>query len=91
MTDSFSIKIFNELIALLISHKANRKTWSFEFKNFCMVIRLDEILNEQKKYFLEGATLDVDFRIGKLKILKSAVINYKEKIVQAVYKDLRKK
>lgn len=55
-----------------------------------MVIKLDEILNEQKKYYLEGATLDVDFRVEKLKILKSAVINYKEKIVQAVYKDLRK-
>ncbi len=55
-----------------------------------MVIKLDEILDEQKKYFQEGDTLDVDFRIEKLKILKSAVINYKEKIIDALYKDLRK-
>ncbi len=55
-----------------------------------MVIRLDEILEEQKKYFKEGATLDIDFRIEKLKILKSTVVNYKEKIIKALYKDLRK-
>ncbi len=55
-----------------------------------MVVKLDEILDEQKTYFNSGATLDVDFRIEKLKILKSAVANYKEKIVSAVYKDLRK-
>lgn len=55
-----------------------------------MVIKLDEILNEQKKYFQDGRTLDVEFRIEKLKILKSAIVNYKEKIVDALYKDLRK-
>ncbi len=54
------------------------------------MIKLDEILDEQKKYFQEGATLDIDFRIEKLKILKSAIINYKEKIVKALNKDLRK-
>jgi len=55
-----------------------------------MVIKLDEILNEQKNYFQDGKTLDVEFRIEKLRILKSAIINYKEKIVDALYKDLRK-
>ena len=55
-----------------------------------MVIKLDEILDEQKSYFKSGATLDVDFRIDKLKILKSTIINYKEKIIDALYKDLRK-
>ena len=55
-----------------------------------MVAKLDEILDEQRTYFNSGATLDVDFRIEKLKILKSAIVNYKEKIVRAVYEDLRK-
>lgn len=55
-----------------------------------MVAKLDEILDEQKVYFKSGVTLDVDFRIEKLKILKSAIINYKEKIIKAVYEDLRK-
>lgn len=54
------------------------------------MVKVDEILKEQKSYFLSGATLDVDFRIEKLKILKSAIINYKEKIVSALKKDLRK-
>ena len=55
-----------------------------------MVAKLDEILDEQRTYFNSGATLDVDFRIEKLKILKSAIVNNKEKIVRAVYEDLRK-
>lgn len=55
-----------------------------------MVIKLDEILAEQKAYFNSNATLSVDFRIEKLKNLKSAVVNYKEKIIDALYKDLRK-
>ncbi len=55
-----------------------------------MVIKLDEILEEQKSYFKSGATLEIDFRIDKLKILKSTIINYKEKIIDALYKDLRK-
>jgi len=55
-----------------------------------MVAKLDEILDEQRAYFNSGATLDVDFRIEKLKILKSAVINYKEKFVKALNEDLRK-
>lgn len=55
-----------------------------------MVAKLDEILDEQRTYFNSGATLDVDFRIEKLKILKSAIINYKEKIVKALNEDLRK-
>lgn len=55
-----------------------------------MVIKLDEILEEQKNYFKSGATLDIDFRIDKLKILKSTLVNYKEKIIAALHKDLRK-
>ncbi len=55
-----------------------------------MVIKLDEILEEQKNYFKSGATLDIDFRIDKLKILKSTIVNYKEKIIAALHKDLRK-
>ena len=35
-----------------------------------MVIKLDEILNEQRNYFQDGRTLDVEFRIEKLRILK---------------------
>ncbi len=55
-----------------------------------MVAKLDEILDEQRIYFNSGATLDVDFRVEKLKILKSAIINYKEKFVYALKEDLRK-
>ena len=55
-----------------------------------MVIKLDEILNEQRNYFQDGRTLDVEFRIEKLRILKSAIVNYKEKIVDALYKKKKK-
>lgn len=55
-----------------------------------MAAKLDEILDEQRTYFNSGATLDVDFRIEKLKILKSAIINYKEKIIKALNEDLKK-
>ncbi len=44
----------------------------------------------KRNYFQDGRTLDVEFRIEKLRILKSAIVNYKEKIVDALYKDLRK-
>ena len=40
-----------------------------------MVAKLDEILDEQRTYFNSGATLDVDFRIEKLKILKENLPN----------------
>jgi len=55
-----------------------------------MVVKLDEIIEEQKNFFMSGATLDVEFRIEKLKILKSAILNYRGKIVKALYDDLHK-
>lgn len=51
---------------------------------------LDELIEEQRAYFSQGETLSVDFRIEKLKILRSAIKNQKDKIARALYRDLRK-
>lgn len=42
----------------------------------------------QKKYFLSGETLDVEFRIEQLKKLKNAMQVYEKDIMQALAKDL---
>lgn len=45
------------------------------------------VLN-QRKYFLSGETLDVDFRINQLKKLKNAIETHEKDILDALYKDL---
>lgn len=50
----------------------------------------DNIIENLKEFFNSGNTLDIDFRIHQLKILKSALIEYEEKIYKAFYLDLHK-
>jgi len=48
------------------------------------------IIKGLKDFFNSGKTLDVDFRLHQLEILKSALIEYEEKIYAALYSDLHK-
>ena len=53
-------------------------------------MELNKILEEQRKFFASGATLDVDFRISKLKLLKDTVKQYEAEIAAALKQDLGK-
>jgi len=48
------------------------------------------IVAEQRNYFKTGDTKAVSFRIKQLKRLKQAILAYESKILDALYKDLRK-
>ncbi|MDE7168772.1 MAG: aldehyde dehydrogenase family protein [Mucispirillum sp.] len=49
-----------------------------------------QIAAEQKAFFLTGATLDINYRIERLKELKNALIKYDDKIIDALHADLNK-
>lgn len=51
---------------------------------------IDNILQQQKKFFQSGATLSVDFRIEMLKKLKNALKLYEQEIASALNADLGK-
>lgn len=51
---------------------------------------INNILEQQKKFFQSGATLSVDFRIEMLKKLKNALKLYEKEIAAALYADLGK-
>lgn len=53
-------------------------------------MKIEEILESQRKYFQSGATLPVSFRMEMLKKLRSAVKKYETEICQALTKDLGK-
>lgn len=53
-------------------------------------LEVKNIIHLQRKYFLTGETLDVDFRIQALKKLKDCIIKYEDKISNALKKDLGK-
>ena len=53
-------------------------------------MKIEEILESQRKYFQSGATLPVSFRIEMLKKLRSAVQKYEAEICQALTTDLGK-
>ncbi len=53
-------------------------------------MNIDEILEQQRRYFLSGATLPVQFRVDKLKTLYKAVNENQEKIARALEADLGK-
>ena len=53
-------------------------------------LEVKNTINLQRKYFLTGVTLDVDFRIQALKKLKSCIIKYEDKINAALKSDLGK-
>lgn len=47
-------------------------------------------IEKQKKYFSEGKTTSLEFRINSLKKLKKSIINNKDNIINALHKDLHK-
>jgi len=53
-------------------------------------MKLNEILEKQRQFFVSGATLDVDFRISKLKLLKDTIKQYEQEIAAALKQDLGK-
>jgi len=53
-------------------------------------IEVKNIKNLQRKYFLTGSTLDVDFRIQALQKLKDCIIKHEDKINAALKSDLGK-
>jgi aldehyde dehydrogenase (NAD+) len=55
-----------------------------------LVEDIPSILHKQRKYFDEGNTLSVDFRINQLKKLREVIVKHEEDIKLALYKDLRK-
>ncbi|MBD2356908.1 aldehyde dehydrogenase [Tolypothrix sp. FACHB-123] len=53
-------------------------------------ISINDIIHKQREFFQTGKTKDVAFRIEKLKILKQAVIENEQAIIQALKADLNK-
>lgn len=51
---------------------------------------IENIIDLQRKYFKEGNTLPIEFRIEALKKLKSIIENNEEFLFEALYKDLNK-
>ena len=50
--------------------------------------KIDKLLSAQRRFFREGKTLDVDFRIRQLKKLKKAVQDHEKEIAEAIHADL---
>lgn len=50
--------------------------------------RIQDIIKNQRSFFRTGETLDVGFRIEQLKRLKKAVLDNKDMLQDALYKDL---
>ena len=53
-------------------------------------LEVKNIIDSQRKYFLTGATLHVDFRIEALKKLKASIIKHESEINAALKSDLGK-
>lgn len=53
-------------------------------------MELNKILEEQRVFFASGATLDIDLRISKLKLLKDTIKEYEAEISAALKQDLGK-
>ncbi len=51
---------------------------------------IKSILASQREFYEQGSTLDIGFRLTQLKKLKEAIIQFEEKIFDALYQDLRK-
>lgn len=51
---------------------------------------IQHIVDEQKKFFLQGETLDYQFRVKQLNRLKQAILNYQTQLEEALYIDLGK-
>jgi len=55
-----------------------------------ITLELIKTLELQKRFFFTHQTKDVSFRIEKLKILKTAILAYEERLYQALWEDLHK-
>ncbi|SHH99714.1 aldehyde dehydrogenase (NAD+) [Clostridium collagenovorans DSM 3089] len=51
---------------------------------------LNEILDNQRAFFLSGKTMDIEFRIEQLNKLRTSIIKHEEDILDALKKDLNK-
>jgi aldehyde dehydrogenase (NAD+) len=51
---------------------------------------IEEILKNQKRFFSQCQTKNVEFRLQQLKKLKSAILKYETKITEALWNDLHK-
>lgn len=51
---------------------------------------IKKIVDRQREFFYSGATLDVKYRIQSLKKLRACIMQYKDKIREAIKKDLGK-
>ncbi|MCK5705551.1 MAG: hypothetical protein KAI29_30585, partial [Cyclobacteriaceae bacterium] len=52
--------------------------------------RINEVFQEQKKFFNTQKTKDVNFRIEQLRKLKVAILAYEDRIGDAMYTDLKR-
>lgn len=48
------------------------------------------LVEQQHRFFITGATLDVDYRIRQLRSLYQVILQYQERIFEALYADLGK-
>ncbi len=51
---------------------------------------IGKILNVQRRFFKEGKTLDINYRIDILRQLRSLIIQYEPEIIDALWKDFHK-
>ncbi|KRE90741.1 aldehyde dehydrogenase [Paenibacillus sp. Soil766] len=51
---------------------------------------ISQLMDQQKSYYLTGATRGLDFRLGQLKKLKQAIVERESEIIQALRTDLNK-
>ena len=51
---------------------------------------MDPIVLNQREFFNQHKTLDVDFRVNALKTLKKAILAYEDRINEAIKKDVGK-
>ncbi|MEI6899792.1 MAG: aldehyde dehydrogenase family protein, partial [Bacteroidota bacterium] len=55
-----------------------------------MELGLNQIIENQKGFFLSGKTKDIQFRLEQLKRLKAAMLAYEGRFYDALWKDLHK-
>jgi len=51
---------------------------------------IQNLLSDQREYFEQGNTLEIDFRLEQLKKLKQAIVQFEAKFFDALFQDLRK-
>ena len=51
---------------------------------------IGSILEKQRNFLASGTTLDIDYRIGILKKLRSLILSYEEELIEALRRDFHK-